>query len=367
MIQIFKPSMGEEELSALKKVFESGFIGLGPKTAEFEENFAKYVNAPYAIGVNSGTAALHISLAAFGINSGEVLVPSLTFVSTALAPIYNNAKPVFVDVYEDTLCMSIEDLQEKITDKTKAIIPVHYGGHPCDMDAIMEIARDKKIIVIEDAAHACGAEYKGRKIGSIGDATCFSFHPVKNISTGDGGMITLENKEIAEKLKRLRWCGINKDTWQRKIGGYSWYYEVTEIGFKCHMNDIMAAIGIEQLKKLDRLNARRKEIVDFYNKAFKGLNWVELLIEKDYVKSSHWNYVIKVEERDELINFLKQNGIESGVHYMPVHLHPIFKSFTANVPVTEEVWKKIITIPLFPDLTNPEVEKVVSAIKMFKQ
>ena len=196
MIPLFKPSLGEEELDSIRKTFESGWVGLGPRTKEFEDAFAKYVGSKHAIGTASATDALQIVLKAFGIDNCEVISPSLTFVSTNHAILYNRAKPVFADIEEDTLCLDVEDIKEKITDKTKAIIPVHYGGHPCDMDPIMEIAEDHNLIVIEDAAHACGAEYNGKKIGSIADATTFSFQAIKNMTTGEGGMITTNNSEI---------------------------------------------------------------------------------------------------------------------------------------------------------------------------
>ena len=196
MIPLFKPSLGEEELDSIRKTFESGWVGLGPRTKEFEDTFAKYVGTKHAIGTASATDALQIVLKAFGIDNCEVIAPSLTFVSTNHAILYNRAKPVFADIEEDTLCLDVEDIKEKITDKTKAIIPVHYGGHPCDMDPIMEIAEDHNLIVIEDAAHACGAEYNGKKIGSIADATTFSFQAIKNMTTGEGGMITTNNSEI---------------------------------------------------------------------------------------------------------------------------------------------------------------------------
>jgi len=205
MIQVFRPSLGEEELEGLREIFKTGWIGLGPKTAEFEEKFAEYVCAKYAVGLNSATAALHLSLAAFRIGPDhEVLVSPLTFVSTAHAILYVGATPVFVDVCPDTLCMDPDDVERKLTDKSRVILPVHYGGHPAELDELQKIARKHNLLLIEDAAHACGSEYKGRKIGSIGDATCFSFHAVKNLATGDGGMITTDRLDVCRTLRRLR-------------------------------------------------------------------------------------------------------------------------------------------------------------------
>lgn len=382
MIQVFRPSMGEEEVQAVREVLESGWIGLGPKTAEFEGEFAAYVGAKYAVGLNSGTAALHLALSAFGIGEGdEVLVPPITFVSTVHAILYNNAAPVFVDVYPDTLCIDVEDMERKITEKTKAVIPVHYGGHPCEMDEIMEIAHKEGLIVVEDAAHACGSEYKKRKIGSTGDATCFSFHAVKNLATGDGGMITTDNKEVYELLKRLRWVGIDKSTWERteaigeamkserkEYGKYGWYYEVNELGYKYHMNDIAAAIGLVQLKELEKTNQRRREIVESYNQAFGDIEWIETPVEREYVKSAHHNYVIKTPYRDELNLYLRDKGIATGVHYMPIHLQPYYrKQFYAGVPVAEKVWTTLLTLPLYPDLTDEDFDYVVDSIRSFER
>lgn len=382
VIQIFKPCMGQEECDAVAKVLKSGWIGLGPKTAEFEREFAKYVGTKYAIATNSCTAALHLALKSFHIGQGdEVLASSLTFVSTIHAIVYNSATPVFVDIDSDTLCISIKDIEKKITPRTKAIIPMHYGGHSCDMDEILEISEKHNLIVIEDAAQACGAKYKGRKIGSIADATCFSFHAVKNLSTGEGGMITTNRLEIMDKIKRLRWLGIDKSTWQRTESGereiktgisqyasYGWYYEVYDLGYKYHMSDIAAAIGLVQLKKLDKMNTRRGEIIDNYNRTFKDIDWIETPVERDYVRSAHHNYVIKTPYRDELNLYLKEKGIASGVHYMPIHLHPYYKDrFAAKVPLAEHIWTKLLTLPLYPDLTEGDLAYVIDSVKDFER
>lgn len=373
MIQVFKPSIGKEELEAVKSVFKSGWLGLGPKTSEFEEAFAEYVGVKYAIGVNSATAALHLALNVLKIGSGdEVLVPPITFVSTAHAVKYCGAKPVFVDVDKKTLNMSVDDIKRKITSRTKVILPVHYAGHPCEMDEIIDIAKRKRIYVVEDAAHACGASYKWRKIGSISDLTCFSFHAVKNLTTGEGGMITTNNKEWNTKLKKMRWLGINKDTWVRSIrkgaekATYAWEYSVEDLGFKCHMHDISAAIGLVQLKKLDANNKKRHEMFKMYNNAFRNLDWVEIPIEKDYVQSSHHIYALKVKRRDKLVGYLKNNQIGPGVHYYPVHLFPYYINMKFKLPIAEQVWKKLISLPIYPGLSNKQIEYVIKTIKGFK-
>jgi len=364
-IPLFTPHVGEEEINAVTEVLRSKWWGLGPKTQEFENRFASYIGSKYAIALNSATAGLHLSLKVLNITSGEILVPAITFISTALAADYNNCTPVFVDVNEDTLTMDIEDLKRKITKKSKAIIPVHYGGHPCDMDEINQIAKEHNLFVIEDAAHASGAEYKGKKVGSLADMAVFSFHPVKNLATGDGGMITTNDEEVNKRLRKLRWCGINKDTFTREGKSYSWYYEIDELGYKFHMNDINAAIGLAQLAKLDNFNNRRREIFEKYNTELKNI--VQTPIEKEHIKSAIHNYAIKVpeEKRDALMDFLAQKGISTGVHYFPLHLHPIYKHIKADVPVSDRIWKKIVLLPMFPDLTKEQIEYIISSVKEF--
>lgn len=367
MIPLFKPSIGEEELESIRKSFQTGWIGYGPRIKEFEEKFADYVNVKYAVGLNSATAALHLALRVLDIKKGdEVIAPSLTFVSTTHAILYVGATPVFADVKKDTLCIDINDIKKKITKKTKAIIPVHYSGHPCDMDEIKELAEEHNIKVIEDAAQATGAEYKNKKIGGLSDITCFSFEAKKNLTTGEGGMLTTNDKKLAEKAVILRWVGIDKDVATRAKKGYSWYYDVIDLGYKYHMNDVQAAIGIVQLSKLNKMNEKRRKLVKKYNDAFSEIKQITIPIEKEYVKSAWWNYILRVEKRDKLIEHLTKNNIAAGVHYMPVHLHPYYKNkFSTDVPVTEKVWKNLITLPLFPDLSKEEQQKIINEIKNF--
>ncbi len=375
VLPIFRPSMGQEEIDAVAEAIRSGWIGLGPKTEEFELKFSKFVHSKYAIATNSATAALHLSLAAQNIKrNDEILVPSLTFVSTAHVVLYLGAKPVFVDIKEDTLCLDPKDLEKKITSKSKAIIPVHYGGHPADLNSIHKIARSYKLKVIEDASHAAGSIYKGRIIGSISELTCFSFHAVKNLATADGGMITTNDKKLAEKLKSLRWLGISKDTWEREeqimnkgYRNYGWYYDVTELGYKYHMNDIAAAIGLVQLKKLKKMNARRRLLAARYNKNLKEITWLKTPTVYKWVQSAQHNYVIKTQYRDRLNLFLKKRKISSGVHYMPIHAFTYYKKkkLIANVPVTEMIWKKLLTLPLYPTLSLKDQDRVIDAIKEF--
>ena len=368
MIQVFKPSLGEEEFQAVKEVMQSGWIGLGPKTQEFEEKFAAYVGTKYAVGLNSGTAALHLALMGCNIRPGdEVIVPSLTFVSTVHAIRYLGARPIFADVNEDTLCINVEDVSHKISSRVRALVPVHYGGHPCDMDELHALADARGILIVEDAAHACGSTYKDHRVGSLSYATCFSFHAVKNLAMGEGGAITTNDARLNDFVRKARWVGINKDTWARSsdLRTYGWYYEVEELGFKYHLSDIPAAIGIVQLQKLETTNARRRELVSRYNSALSSVPWITTPICRDHVLSACHNYVIKTDYRDRLNLYLKDKGIATGVHYMPIHLHPVYKSYQADVPVTERVWRKLLTLPLYPDLTDEEVDYILTSIKNF--
>ena len=369
MIQVFKPSLGEAEFDAVKKVMQSGWIGLGPITQEFEEKFSSYIGAKYAIGLNSGTAALHLALKCYDLAPGdEVIVPSLTFVSTVHAIRYVGATPVFADVNEDTLCLDVNDVSRKITPYTKAVIPVHYGGHPCDLDELHAISDPRGILVIEDAAHAAGAIYKGRRIGSISQATCFSFHAVKNMTMGEGGAISTDDGQVNSRIRKLRWVGINKDTWVRSSDSktYGWYYEVEELGYKYHLSDIPAAIGIVQLQKLDNMNLRRRELVRIYNKELSKNAWITTPVERDYVSSACHNYVVKTAFRDRLNIFLKEKGIATGVHYMPAHLHPVYRGIPAEVPKTEIIWRQLLTLPLYPDLSDKELAYIIRSIHEFK-
>lgn len=369
-IQLFKPYHGEEEIEAVAEVLRSGWWGTGPKTIEFEQKFAAFVSAKTAVSFNSATAALHLALTVADVEGAEVISTPMTFVSTNHAILYNNAIPVFADVERDTLNIDPADIERKITPKTKAIMAVDYGGHPCDFERIFEIARAHNLIVIEDAAHAAGARYKDKPVGSYSPMTCFSFHPVKNLATGDGGMITLDNNEWAERLKRLRWVGINKNTWQRSDGSdgskYSWEYDVEEAGFKYHTNDINSAIALVQLGRLAGTNERRREICAMYDEGLKDIAWIELPVEKDYAFSSRHNYVIRLEKRDKLADWMRDYKVGSGMHYIPSHLYDMYKPYVREaLPVIEREWLRCLTLPLHPNLSNSDVEYVIEVIRRF--
>ena len=369
MIPVFRPSMGEEEIVAVGEVLRSGWIGLGPKTKEFEEEFARYIGTKYAVAVNSATAALHLALKVMDVEGGEVVTTPMTFVSTTHAILYNDATPVFCDIEADTLNIDAAKITGCLSEKTKALLVVHYGGYPVDMDKVLDIAKNSNLKVIEDVAHGCGGEYRQHKLGSIGDIGCFSFHAVKNLATGDGGMITTDDPQVYGRLMKLRWLGITKDTWSREekdTKKYSWYYNVEELGYKCHMNDITAALGLVQLKKLDKMNRKRGEISNAYNDAFAKSEFIEVPVIKPYMNQpAYHNYVIKVPDRDDLNDRLKLAGISTGVHYIPVNHYDMYKCFSGKTPISDAVCKRILTLPLYPDLQSSEVEHIIRSVLEF--
>ncbi len=371
MIPLFRPCYDNQEAEAVAEVLKSGWVGLGPKTAQFEKEFANYLGSPYCVALNSGTSALHLSLASQELKEGdEVIVSPLTFVSTVHVVRYVGGTPIFADVEPDTLNIDPKEISDKINDRTKVILPVHYGGHPCDMDPILKLAQEHKITVVEDAAHACGAEYKGRRIGTLSPLTCFSFHAVKNIATGDGGAISFGNPRFLEYFKEMRWMGISKDTWDRSLTGevYAWKYTVNRLGFKCHMNDIAAAIGLVQLHKLKRNNERRREIAAKYNRQLKDLDWIELPVEKSYAKSAWHIYKISVQNlnmRDALIEYLKRKEISPGVHYFPINLYPYYAQMKEMAPRASKLWERILSLPMFPDLTEAQQDYIIETLRSF--
>ena len=369
-IQLFKPYHGEEEIEAVSEVLRSGWWGQGPKTVELEKQFAEFVEAPIAVSLNSATAGLHLALTAAEVEGYEVISTPMTFVSSNHAILYNRATPVFADVERDTLNIDPDDIERKITDKTRAIMVVDYGGHPADLDRILEIADAHNLIVIEDAAHATGARYKGKAVGSISPMTSFSFHPVKNLATGDGGMVTTRNEEWAERIKRLRWVGINKNTWQRADGEdgsqYSWEYDVDEPGYKYHTNDINSAIALVQLGRLPFTNGRRREICALYDEGLKDISWLTLPVEKDYAYSSRHNYVIRMNNRDKLADWMRDHRVGSGMHYIPNHLYDMYKPYvTEALPVIEEEWLRCLTLPLHPNMTDSDVAYIIEVLRHF--
>lgn len=367
MLPVSRPSTGKEELDAIEKVLKTGWLGLGSVVFDFENLLKDYLGVKNVIAVNTGTSAIHIALDAFGISAGdEVIVPSLTFAATIQAIIATGAAPVFCEINPETLNVDVADIRRRITSKTKAIVPVHYCGQACDMDELLALAGPKGIKVIEDAAHAFGSSYKGRKIGGFGDAACFSFDPIKNITCGEGGAVTLNDDEVAETIRRKRILGIDKDTWHRYRNERTWFYEVTDTGYRYHMSNINAAMGIEQFKKMDKFVSRKREITKRYDAEFRGLNGIKVL-HNEYNETAQFCYILRIEEgRDKMMDFLKTRGVGSGVHYIPNHIQPIFKKYvTGALPITDKVGEQILTLPLYYDMTDADVELVINCVKEF--
>lgn len=366
MIQLFKPYVSPEAIRAVSEVLGSGWIGLGPKTAEFEKAFADYIGCRYAVAVNAATSALHLAVVASDIGEGdEVITTPLTFVSTNHVLLYEGASPVFCDVDDKTLNIDLQKAELLVTPRTKAIMAVHYGGNPVDINALYSFAARHKIAVIEDAAHACGAVFNGRKVGSFG-LTCFSFHAVKNLPTGDGGMVTTNDDAIYEKLVRLRWLGIDRSTFARSAGNYQWEYDVADVGFKYHMNDITAAIAVEHLKRLDEWNERRREIVKMYKEELQDLtpDYIRFVEQTPGAISANHLCAIRVKDRDSVVDKFKEHGIGVGVHYKPNNHYQMYASAVkGDLGVAENAYEELISLPLHLFLTDEDVQDVCHAAR----
>ena len=375
-VRLFKPSVGQEELNNIKEVFEAAWLGLGPKVAEFERAWTDYIGTATSVAVNSGTAALHLAVGAFGFKPGsKVLVTGLTFVSSATCILYNQLVPVFIDVEPETLSMSLEDMERKLTKDCVAIVVVHYGGHPVPMDKILDFAMVHGLKVIEDCAHCPGGEYLGRKLGTWSDIGCFSFEEKKGMTTGDGGMLVTNDPDLIEPLRANRWVGIDKDTWRRAaqytktdaVDSRHWYYEVSVLGYKYNMNDLAAAIGLAQLHKLDQMNQRRSELIVRYLDGIKELSNIRPLLKYNLDRASYWLFGVRCNSRDDLIMCLKSKGIATGVHYMPLKEHPLFAPYGSDTPLIDHIWPSIITLPLFADMTMIEVNYVLESLREFDE
>ena len=364
-----QPSIGKEEIKEVVDTLKSGWLTMGPRTIKFEEMIARYTKAKYAVVLNSCTAALHLSLIALGIGKGdEVITTPFTFASTGNVIIQVGAKPVFVDIERKTFNIDPKEIEKAITSKTKAIMPVHYAGQACDMTAIMKIAKKYHLFVIEDAAHMIGAEYKGKKIGTFGDTTCFSFYATKNMTTGEGGAVTTNDKTLAEKIMVLRLHGISKDAWKRYDKKGSWYYEIEECGWKYNITDIQAALGIHQIKKLDKFNKIRRKYAQIYNRELSGIKGIITPYEKPNVKHVYYLYPILLENynRDEFIEKMAQNGIGCSVHFIPLHLHPFYQKLgykKGDFPNAEWVYEREVSLPLYPKMKKKDIKLVVDSIK----
>lgn len=375
-IRLFKPSVGEEELANIREVFERAWLGNGPTVVKFEEAWSRYIGCKISVGVNSATAALHLALTAFHFPVGKkVLVPAITFASTATAVLYNRLIPVFVDVDPDTVSMDLNDLQRKYDKDCVAVIPVHNGGYPVAMDKLMELAKKLNLKVIEDCAHCAGGDYKGKKLGTWGHIGCFSFEEKKCMTTGDGGMICSDEIDLIEPLRAYRWVGIDKDTWRRAEGASTlaeneamhWHYEISVLGYKYNMNDLAAAIGLAQLEKLDKMNQRRAAIIERYLDGIRDLKNIKPIFPYDKGNGAYWYFGIRCNRRDDLIIYLKNKEIATGVHFYPLTLQPLFKPYAGDCKIAEKIWNQFITLPSHVDLTKSEIDYVICALNEFSE
>jgi perosamine synthetase len=372
-LPLHRASIHREEIDAVLAVLQSGWLTTGPRAMEFEAAFARFVGASHAVAVNSCTAALHLALAAIGIEEGdEVILPTMTFAATGSVVLYFNARPVLVDSAENSFHADPQQIERAITPRTRAILPVHYAGYPCDMSGILDLARRHRLKIIEDAAHAFPASYQGKMIGTLGDLTCFSFYATKPLTTGEGGMITTEDPEYAERLRSLRLHGISRNAWNRYAAEGTWRYDVLELGFKYNFTDIQAALGLAQLARAETLRRRRAAIAERYSL---GLTSLEAFIPPPEPNNQNhaWHlYVVRVNPsclrigRDQIIEELKARGIGTSVHYIPLHLHSLYQKRlgcrSGDFPFAEQHFQRAISLPLFPGMTDFDVDRVVGAL-----
>ncbi len=369
MIPYGKQTIEQDDIQAVVDVLKSDFLTTGPKIAEFEQTVADYVGAKYAVAISNGTSALHAACFAAGIGPGdEVITTPLTFAASANCVLYCGGTPVFADVDPKTYNIDPEDIRRKITDRTKAIIAVHLAGQPCDMDAIHSIAHEYGLIVIEDGAHALGSVYKGKKVGSLSDMTTFSFHPVKPITTGEGGMIVTDNEDFYKKMILFRSHGITRDDSMMTRNDGPWFYQQFNLGYNYRITDIQCALGCSQMKKLDRFLARRKEIVARYNEAFADCDNIITPYQLSDTESGWHLYIVQVKkcDRRQVFENMREKGIGVNVHYIPVYMHPYYQEHgykDVHCRNAEEVYSHIISLPLYPTLMVEEQEYVIETLK----
>ena len=373
MIPYGRQTIEEDDIQAVVDVLRSDYLTTGPKIAEFEKMVADYVGAKYAVAISNGTSALHAACFAAGIQPGdEVITTPLTFAASANCVLYCGGTPVFADVDPKTYNIDPEDIRRKITDKTKAIIAVHLAGQPCDMEEIHKIAKEHDLLVIEDGAHALGSVYKGKKVGTLSDMTTFSFHPVKPITTGEGGMIVTDNEQFYQKMMLFRSHGITREENLMTRNDGPWFYQQLDLGYNYRITDIQCALGCSQMKKLDRFLARRKQIVARYNEAFADCENIITPYQLPETESGWHLYIVQVKncDRRKVFEALREQGIAVNVHYIPVYMHPYYQEHgykDVHCKNAEEIYSHIITLPLYPALTEEQqkfvIEKIMDALE----
>lgn len=367
IIPIFRPAISDRETEATAEVMRSLWLGPGKQVQAFEREFAQSVNAEFAISTCNATSALNATLTSLGVGPGdEVIIPSFTYISVFQVITSLGATPVFADLDAEFLTLDPADVANRITARTRGIVSVQHGGQLADMDALLALADANSLWLIDDAAHATGAAYKDRPVGSMGKATCFSFSAVKNLTTGDGGMITTNDPELAHQLSQYRNLGLDMDTWARYGKGTEsqsnrWAYNVQGPGQRIHMNNIAAAIGLVQLDRLPSLNERRAELVATYEAAFADIDHFTSIKARAQTSPSWHMYSVLMPDRDNFVDALRHQNITVGVHYYPIHLYPIAQPFSAALPVTEDVWQRVTTFPLYPTMTAQEQDRVIRA------
>ena len=371
----YQPWISKDDKRIVNKTLEQSMLTLGPQLEKFEMDFCKYTKSKYAVAVSNGTAALHLSLKALGIKKcDEVIIPDLTFVADASAILASNAKPVIVDINRNNFFLSITNLKKNITKRTKAIIPVHIYGQVCNIDEVLDVARENDLKIIEDCAHAVGTFHNSKHVGTLGDAGCFSFYPTKNITTAEGGMVITNSKKIAEKVRQLRSHGMSRSLKSRYSSGYPWVFDITEPGYNYRLDEIRAALGISQLKRIKKINELRKNAALYYDSKLQNIPGIVLPDMVNDKTHSYHLYTIRITKqfkssRNQLFKKLKQAGIRTTVYWMPIHKYSAFRKFahSSNVKNASKVYNEILALPLFPNISKKHQDSVINIIKSFQK
>jgi perosamine synthetase len=372
-IRLFSPDLNSNDLNGVKRVFKKRWLGQGSEVIKLENEFKNFIGSKFALAVNSGSAALQLALSSFNFKKGKkVFVNNLTFVSSANCILLNHLKPVLIDVDPNTLGFDLNDAKKKIDKDVVAIIVVHYGGHPAEMDKIMKFAKHRNIKVIEDCAHCLGGIYKKKKLGTWGDIGCFSFEEKKIITSGDGGMIVTNNKKFLKKIKSMRWCGIEKNTWSReknffknKKSNYDWHYEVSYLGYKYNMNDLSACIARSQLRRINKIIYKRNRLLKYYVKKINKIKIKPLLPYNVNIDNVYWLIGIRHKDRNALIKYLNIHNISTGVHYLPLSKQPLYKKYDKKLIVSNKVWNEILTLPFHTNLKFKEIDIIIKYLEKF--